>query len=344
VLVAHLIDADTGEGGVLACAAALAGSPADIHHRVLAIGPAWVQARAHELGLNIHERVAAGVSALSRARALRAALRATGSRPDALQAWSVSAGATADRAGFGSRLVICGSTPRDPARWLAGPTVAAWPWQPHDAWRRAGAVDIRELPTPELRPPWIGRGQGGADDYTAVREALGIAPDDEAVALVADPPSDGNARRFVYLLGLLHVGGRRIIGLVPEGCSSLDRAARYTRAHGKRWGLIPVRGPMSRALAGADVAAIDESRPDAAGLLALVARAAGVSVVTIGPGPAAPEVARRTAALANDALDRRREHPARPTSPSAAAPGSPFAATIAEIWRDAAATLHATGA
>ncbi len=352
MIVLHLIDAGAGEGGVLACAAAVTPPVAtpppttDIDHRVLVIGPAWVEARARELGLSVDARAATGgMSALSRARTVRAAVSQLRVRVDAVQAWSLSAGAIADRAGWGQRLVVCGSTPREPVEWLRGPTVAMWPWQSRDAWRSAGAVDIRELPMPHLQSPWDVPHSARPDAcYARTRVELGLEPADEVVALLADPPDDGDARRFVYLLGLLHVGGRRIVGLVPEGCSTLDRAARYTRAHGRRWGLIPVRGPLTRALAAADVAAIDHARGDAAGLLGLVAESSGLSVVHIGPGPAAPEVARKTAAKAIEVLDRRHERTHRAPARAHAPHADPlFASTIAEIWRDAASALHATG-
>jgi hypothetical protein len=335
VLVAHLIDAEAGEGGVLACAAAVASSPAGVRQRVLVLGPAWVEARARALGLAVDARVSpGGVGGLSQGRSLRPVLK--GAAPDCVQAWSLSAGRAADRAGFGSRLIVCGSTPAGPLEWLGSPTVAIWPWQDRERWRAAGAVDIRELPDPALGSPW----NADRDAYRDVRAELGIEPEDEAVALLADPPADGDARRFVYLLGLLHVGGRRIIGLVPEGVSSLDRSARYTRAHGRRWGLIPVRGPMCRAVVAADVAALDDARPDQSGLLATVATGAGVPIVRIGPGPAAPEVARRSATWAMDALDRRHERFAA-RAEAGAAGGAAFVATLCEIWRDGAAALHA---
>lgn len=343
LLVTHLIDPGAGEAGVLACAAAIAASPVDIAHRVIAVGPSWVEARAGQLGLHVHARVApGGCSALARARTLRSFLDHADGRANAVHAWSLSSGAAAHRAGVGPRLVVCGATParHEPLEWLADPTVGIWPWQSRAAWAGAGAVDIRDLPAPtpsSFRPAWAGMGARVAD-YELVRAELGIEPEDEVVALIADAPESGDARRFVYLLGLLHVGGRRIVGLVPEGCSSLARAARYTRAHGRRWGLIPVRGPMCRALVGADVAALDEARPDSSVLLALVAHDAGVPVVRIGPGPAAPEVARRTAARAMEALDRRGERlRLSPGGPGASA----FASTLAEVWRDAAAALHA---
>ncbi len=334
MLVAHLIDADAGEGGVLACAHAVRAAGPGVEQRVLVLGAGWVAARAEQLGLANHRVVPmGGRSTAVHARAVRHALRGLGRTVDAVQAWSLAAAQVGVRAGLGARLVVCGATPRS-APWLADVTVARWGWQDEHAWREAGAVDVRELPEPALAPAWDAQ----ADGYARVREDLEIEPEDEVIALLCDPPADGDARRFVYLLGLLHVGGRRIVGLVPEGCFALDRAARYTRAHGRRWGLIAVQGPMVRALAGADLAALDEARPDGAALLGSVARRMNVPVVSIGPGPAAPEVARRTAQLAIEALDRRGERVRAGTED--AADGTGFEGVLEEIWKDAAGALH----
>jgi hypothetical protein len=59
------------------------------------------------------------------------------------------------------------------------------------------------------------------------RRELGLADDDLAVLLLADPRWRGNAQRFTFLIGLFDFAGYRTVGVIPRGAVDAQRAGEF---------------------------------------------------------------------------------------------------------------------
>jgi hypothetical protein len=66
-------------------------------------------------------------------------------------------------------------------------------------------------------------------DRDQLRRRLGLQAGEKAVLLLADPPSTADARRFVFMLGLIEVAGHRCAGVIPSGARHLVRGRRFAR-------------------------------------------------------------------------------------------------------------------
>jgi len=118
-------------------------------------------------------------------------------------------------------------------------------------------------------------------DRDAVRTAIGIAPGQCAVAVLADPPSETDQWNGTLAVGLAAYGGARsLITVVPRPPGgSIERIARLNRNHGHRWESLAVDGSPQRLFTGADV--LLWPRPTPAALpLALACAASGLPVIT----------------------------------------------------------------
>ena len=94
-------------------------------------------------------------------------------------------------------------------------------------------------PPPVDAPPWIGDVPG-----SLTRSDLGLDESHVVVALCADPPCVGDARRFVFLVALLEALGRPVVGLIPKGSWNLPRAARWVNQASPRWRFRVVDAPL----------------------------------------------------------------------------------------------------
>lgn len=367
--VLHLLDLSAGEEPTLACRAAL--EIPGFTHELWTIGPASAAEGAWP-GLASHPRLTPPLGspllAWRASRALARDRRRRNAAPDLVQCWSPSA-YTLARATFGryTPAVVLAAT--DPTHrtvdeaspsWSAGslgrtaPTTAVLRLSHWEAWLHVGAGDVRLLPPPVPSPP-----DPSADvpPRRELRRLLGIDAAGDAravaVALLADPASTGDARRFSFIMGLMHTVGRRVVGVVPRGCGLLRPAARFVRAHGRRWGLVESPLPMAE-IAHAIDAATWPGRHGGAALAAAYA-AAGVPVVCadgaseVGaavahlPG-AVPPIAARDAELRSIAASllplvdaAAASRPIRSADHSSAAPppaGRSFRSVLAEIWRE----------
>lgn len=97
----------------------------------------------------------------------------------------------------------------------------------------------------------------GLTDRVRLREALGIAPEQRVVGLLADPPSAGDARRVCFAIGLDHVLGVSTIALVRRGALQTRRAARFNRLNARRWDLIAADLSLLQLIAASDVCVVD---------------------------------------------------------------------------------------
>ncbi|MBC7772390.1 MAG: hypothetical protein H7210_07845 [Pyrinomonadaceae bacterium] len=251
-----------GDEGPLACRETL--SRADMSHRVCVIGTARDAERVRRLGVRVDGVISAAVrSGLIDRGFNRLVLLMTSDAPCAWVACSWSAGLSllgnaAMRLGAAGHVVV---ETRGPAAAVldeqaglasglrkgllravfvgAGEPVAK-------AWQRAGATDVRVAPL-LFSPPAAARVEippdnSGMDAATPRSDAQSGSP--HVIGLLADPASLGDARQFVFVLGLLYAAGLRVDGLVPAGAMNIRRAARFLRDHGRRWGLREWTGPV----------------------------------------------------------------------------------------------------
>jgi hypothetical protein len=257
--ILHLVDlTDRAGTAALACSCAVARLPGV--HSVWTIGHAplpgaWL-APSRRLGAPLGSPLAAWA-------ALRRALRGTLGTFDLVTCWSVGAlGAlhlacprgtpptigvlASDRPGEGS--LVAARTERAA---LARHAVLCFSESAACRWRRAGATDVR------VAPPRLGLDHALVPTRDDARAALGIAPREHVLALLADPPEAGDARRFAYLAGLLSVGGAPTVALVHERSAQLRRGARFVRECGRLWRILPFAGPLATALPACDAAVVD---------------------------------------------------------------------------------------
>lgn len=90
----------------------------------------------------------------------------------------------------------------------------------------------------------------------AVRASLGVSDDIPMVALLADPTRHAEARRFVYMIGLLDVAGIPVAGLVDRRSSHVSRARRFHAEAGVQWRMLLPEEPTERLLHACDVGVV----------------------------------------------------------------------------------------
>ncbi len=280
--ILHLLDPHDGCESAIACRAAM--SIAGAEHALWLVTDSAGERSAAELGLRTTDRVGTVLGrAESAGRGLRRLLEHRTDEvglatPDLVQCWSVRMLGAA-RAAFGKRIIPrCGLLARPPLpdvlrrsdasrlsktpeeRALDDTTLLTLDLHTRDAWAPTassgrGALrmrdNIRLSPAPPLPPP-VDHAK-----RTEARRALGLGDRDIAVVLLADPPIAGDAMRFAFQVGLQHVGGVRITGVVPRGAVNARRGARFVAGHGRRWGLVETSHPLEHILPAADVALWD---------------------------------------------------------------------------------------
>ena len=76
------------------------------------------------------------------------------------------------------------------------------------------------------------------------RSSLGLEPQDLCIGVIADQPSQIDARSFGFLMGLLHVAGFRLTAVIPSGASHLTSARRHHHGLGRPFRLLVSTQPM----------------------------------------------------------------------------------------------------
>lgn len=76
------------------------------------------------------------------------------------------------------------------------------------------------------------------------------------VALLADPARHADARRFVYLVGLLDVAGIPVAGVIDRRAAHVARARRFHAEAGVGWRMVLPDRPTARLLPACDIAVI----------------------------------------------------------------------------------------
>ncbi|MCC7388232.1 MAG: hypothetical protein IT431_05645 [Phycisphaerales bacterium] len=152
-------------------------------------------------------------------------------------------------AGLGARAL------RRVARALGG-TDLLQPWseRARTACRLAGAGEGAVAPVPSAL--WPGPRRPVGPDRHSVRAQLGVPDHIPMVALLADPCRHADARRFVYMVGLLDVAGIPVAGLIDRRAAHVSRARRFHADAGVRWRMLLPAEPTARLLHACDLAVI----------------------------------------------------------------------------------------
>ncbi|MBX3407154.1 MAG: hypothetical protein KF869_10350 [Phycisphaeraceae bacterium] len=376
--VLHLLDPRDGDEPALACRAAM--TIQGVHHDLWLVTDNAGEHRATALGLGTTDRVADRPRAPgTTARAMRRLLEnryddAGLPTPDLVQCWSVGMLGAA-RAAFGKRTIPrCAVLTRTPmplptaGRWLArhrieraldDTTLLAIDPTIREAWAQPASVGrggLRMLDNIRLCEP-----PGRAPDVDAhergrARTALGIRDDAVAVVMLADPPAAADALRFVFLVGLIHCAGVRVVAVARSGQRGDRRAARFVAGHSRRWGLVVSDRPMTELIHAADIAVWDTGEhgiPSSGPMLIREALSRGVPVAAawrpmaaraLGPLASAcmaasdtPQlVAGRIHALARDAALRARVADESRRFAASCAERDDFRRTLRALWEERA--------
>ncbi len=263
--ILHLLDpVDGGDGAIAACLATLNAPGA--RHDLIGLGTRADAQRCHALGIPCPTWIAPPLHrGLLAWHTLRR--RLAGRRPDLVTCWSLRSLSLASIALTGSRTPIIGALVNPPTdnpsvleyrsarRALARRTIVTISETIADHWRRAGASDVRTAPwyaAPHPAP----RPRSGA-----LRRALGLAPDEQLVILLADPARAGDARRFAFLVGLLNVGGVRCAGIISSRAHQSPRSLRFIRNCNDGWHVIATDTPLVSLFPACDAALCDFQVP-----------------------------------------------------------------------------------
>lgn len=134
-----------------------------------------------------------------------------------------------------------------------GDRVLAQPWSDHAAAACAGAGYAHARIPVDLLPS-VGTPVG--EDRRRLRARYGLADEIPTIALLADPPWYADARRFVYMIGLLDVAGQCIAGLVGRGTAHTARARRFHAEAGVGWRMVLAEEPVGAVVHACDLAVI----------------------------------------------------------------------------------------
>lgn len=378
--ILHLLDPHDGCEPMLACRAAM--SIAEVHHEFWLVTDSCVERAAAAFGFESTDRIG---TLLGRAESAGPGLRTLLEQrtdvcgepiPDLVQCWSVRMLGAA-RAAFGKRIIPrCAVLVRPPGaevvrrsratrysntfeeRALDDTTLLALDRSTRDGWAPMASAgrgalrmrdNIRISPAPPL--PLTSTTTRRSD----ARRALGLDDRDIAVVLLADPPDAGDSMRFAFQIGLQHVGGVRIVGIVPRGTTNARRGARFVASHGRRWGLIESSRPLDQLIGAADVALWDvledgQVSSGPAMLAACVAKgvtvAAAANPISIQLLATVPECIARdssTRAVAGKLFELASDAPARANISARMASSAAdmhardaFRRTLLELWRERA--------
>ena len=80
------------------------------------------------------------------------------------------------------------------------------------------------------------------------RASIGIDDNAMCIGVLADRPSDVDARELAFLLGLLNASGYTLTGIVPSTASHLPAARRHHRGLGSKFQLIVTSDPITTLL------------------------------------------------------------------------------------------------
>lgn len=101
------------------------------------------------------------------------------------------------------------------------------------------------------------------------------------IALLADPPSAGDARHFAFVIGLLEVGVGPVVAMMSAGSGQLVRGRVLHRLTVRRSALHAIEGSIVPWVHAADLALLQGPRTPAS--CAAARRALGAGLALVGP-------------------------------------------------------------
>lgn len=227
---------DSCDAGLRACASTLQ-DLTDFSHSVLALCGATGAARAHALGLERFDRLA---PVLGRpALATRAFHRYVAERGpfDLIHLWGAS--------------LTCLEPSRTSTQGVAWSDLNRGEVRVLRGFEAGGAESAWEMPLASVMER---ERRNLLASREATRTRLGLAPDDIALALLADPPDSAQVTRFSFLATLLRVSGLRVVAVVNSHGLEARRGLISRRTDLLERAPIIIDGPIQGVLGACDVA------------------------------------------------------------------------------------------
>lgn len=276
---AHLIDPCCA--GHLAVAALRATARSD--DITIVIGPTRAGDAALMGGVHAHARIGAPLGKTELAwRAIRRRAAEFVRRGGAILAWSPGAAAAARLAFPRAPVAACvleaelGSFDatsrlrRAMVRSLADGAVFGSPAQAA-SWGVHGAR-VATPPVPRAAPL-------DADARRATRERWGFDDDAPVVALLGDPPLPLDARRAMFLVGVLAIAGTPVHGVAPHDATGVERARRLIERQRGPWSVGVDDRPPDHWLGACDAAIAFAGRDGGEPLAALWGARSGLPII-----------------------------------------------------------------
>ncbi len=115
-----------------------------------------------------------------------------------------------------------------------------------------GRIPIAEVPT-GIMPPFGAEGFAPPND---VRAQIGVDARLPLVGMLCDPVHHADTRRFVYMVGTLHVAGHEVAGLIDRRAAHTARARRFHAESGVGWRMRMAPEPTPFLLHACDIAMV----------------------------------------------------------------------------------------
>lgn len=196
--------------------------------RVILIGDSSSEREARSLGLVPHQRLA---PPLGRVSMLRRPIKELAREATRVICWNDELAPLLRALSTPADLIS--TNPKLVTRRLSNRVaVRVFERADRDAWEsRNHQADLESVLTPLIQNPPL-------PTSALTRTSLGIEPDDICIGVIADQPSDIDARAHGFLMGLLNVAGFQITSIIPEGANHLEAARRHHRALDSRFRML----------------------------------------------------------------------------------------------------------
>jgi len=206
--------------------------------RVILIGDSSCETQARKLGLSWHTRLA---PPLAKPILLRRQIKHLSQGAKRVICWndelaSLLSGIAAERD------LISSSPINAPEQISKRITIRVFEQRDCDFWiSRGHSVSVDSILPPTLD-------QIAETLAPITRESIGINQDALCVAMLADRPSDIDAREVGFLLGLLNAAGYTLSGIIPNTANHLAAARRHHRGLGCKFQLLVSNDPITTLL------------------------------------------------------------------------------------------------
>ncbi len=206
--------------------------------KVILIGNSSCESQARLLGLNWHARLA---PPLGKPELLRRTIKRLTKNASRVICWNDELATLLK--GIPAELDLISTAPTNaPAYVSKRVTIRTFEQADCDYWidrSNAASVDT-------LLPKAIDNIADTSRDVS--RASINIDNDTMCIGVLADRPSDIDARELAFLLGLLNASGYTLTGIVPNTASHLAAARRHHRGLGSKFQLLVATDPITSLL------------------------------------------------------------------------------------------------